>query len=438
MKKRILILLSFLFLINSFLFPVTSSDLVIGKEEDEEIVEEELSEEELEKQREEELKRLWEEAVNRHIHKSVDELTTAYLVGDVESGKVLEGENIDELVAIASTSKILTVYVVLDEIEKGNISLEDEITVDRETSFIRGSSYDLKEGEVVTVKELIEAAMIVSGNDAVVALAKHVAGSEEEFTSYMKRKLEDLGITNYVIINASGLPNYNIDKQNMLTTRDLFKLSSSFIKDYPEILDITSKDELKVPSRDFDEKNTNPILKEFDEIDGLKTGYTGLAGRCMVATGLIPANKDDFLDTRLITITMGSKSDAERYVAIKKLTEKAFSEYQYKLIGDSKKPVGKINPVNLSPESVNVYPKEEMKILVKNSDTLTYKINLKDITEPTEAGTTVGKGMYYYNGDLIFETDLIIKEDVVDSSFLAKLQEMYRDFFLSAQMMFNG
>lgn len=444
MKKKILLILALILLFQSPLTLFTkdniSESIVFALEEKdpEEVVEEELTEEEKEKLRQEEIKRLWEEAVNKHIHKSIDQLTTAYLIGDFTSGEILEGENIDELVAIASTSKIITIYVVMDEIKKGNISLDDKITVDRQTSFIRGSSYDLKEDEVVTVEELIKAAMIVSGNDAVVALAKHVAGSQENFVNYMKNKLEELGIKKYEMINASGLPNYNIDKQNMMTTRDLFYLSRAFIKDYPEILEITKLKELKVPEREFEQKNTNPILGEIPEIDGLKTGYTGLAGRCMVATGLKKGNGKELLDTRLITITMGSNSDAERYVAIKKLTEKAFDEYQYQTISDTKLPMGKIYPVDLSPSEVNVYPKEEMTLLVKKNDTITYNMNYRDINVPTEAGTTVGDIKYYYNGELIHQTDLIIKEDIVDASFLARLQKLYRDFFMSAYHMFNG
>lgn len=440
MKKKLIIILALIFIIQSPIGVFAAEKVESPIEEITEMETEEttLSDEEQEALKEAERKAEWERQVQKHINKSIDALTTTYLVGDFKSGTILEADNIDELVAIASTTKILTVYVALDEIKKGNISYEDTVTIDRETQLIGGSSFELKEGDQVTVRQLIEAAMIVSGNDAVNALAKHIAGSEASFVNMMKAKAESLGITSYVFVNSSGLPNYVINQQNMISTRDLFKLSRQFLLDYPEILEITRKSSLIDKNREFDEKNTNPILGEISEIDGLKTGYTGKAGRCMVATGLVRGDGVSNGDIRLIGITMGSNSDAERYVAIKKLMESAIGNYEYKILGETQIPIETISNEQLEPSEINVYPNEQIEILKKKSDVVTYTTSLKGIDKPLKSGTSVGSINYYVNGEQVHKSDLVVKEDIVESSFLKRLQIRYKNFFASTYAIFNN
>ncbi len=440
MKKKLIIILSLILL---FQFPMGVLAAKKVEEPQEGVIQLEgeettLTIEEQEAIKEAERKAEWERQVKKHINKSVEDLTTTYLIGDFKSGTILEADNIDELVAIASTTKILTVYVALDEIKNGKISYDDIVTIDRETQLIGGSSFELKEGDQVTVRQLIEAAMIVSGNDAVNALAKHIAGSEGAFVNMMKAKLESLGITRYQIINSSGLPNYVINEQNMLSTRDLFGLSRSFLNDYPEVLEITKMSDLIDEKREFEEKNTNPILGELLEIDGLKTGYTGKAGRCMVATGMTRGDGVSNGDIRLVGITMGSNSDAARYVAIKKLMEKAFANYEYKILGETQIPIDKVTNEQLEPSEINVYPNEQIEILKRKSDVVTYTTSLSGITGPLNSGTVVGHINYYVNGEQVHESDLVVKEDILESSFLKKLQIRYKNFFASAYAIFNN
>lgn len=441
MKRKILVV----FLVISLLFngsllayasPIVEKENKIETEIDKplEVI---LTEEQKEAIRKAELEEAWKREVARYINKSTDQLTTCYLVGDFESGKILEEKNIDQLVAIASTSKILSVYVVLDEIKAGRLSKDDKIIIDKQTSRIGGSSYKLKEGEEVTVDELIKAAMIVSGNDAINALAKHIAGSEEKFVAMMKAKLDSLGISQYEIINVSGLPNYNIDKQNMLTTRELFQLSRSFIKDYPEILEVTKIPELISQERNFKEKNTNPILGEVPGVDGLKTGYTGLAGRCVVTTALVKGDGLETADMRLIGITMGSNSDGARYVAIKKLMENSIAGYTNQILAESNTPIETITNEKLDPEEINIYPKEQGTIIRKKSDFINFTKDLQEINPQTKAGESVGHLSYYLNDEVVFETDLIVKQDVLEASIIRKIQILYRNLYVSVYKMFN-
>lgn len=434
LKKIYALGLAIVFLLGSFApLKVFAKDLELPVEEEEV----QLSEEELEAQRQAEIQAEWERQVKKYINKDPDQLTTAYLVGDYASGEILEEKNIDDLVAIASTTKILSIYVVLDEIKAGHISLEDKVYIDKEISRLGGSSYKLKEGEEIPVEDLIKAALIVSGNDATKALAKYVAGSEEAFVEKMKAKLESLDIKNYQLINSSGLPNYNIDKQNMMTTRDLFHLSRAFIRDYPQMLKITAMTELVNLERDFKEENTNPLLGEFPQVDGLKTGYTGLAGRCLVATALIKGDKETTKDLRLISITMGSNSDAARYVAAKKLLKKSLDTYVYQNLANPNQVVASVEDDKLDPKEVNIYPKEEFSKLIKKSDFTNSTSQIDDLVPPLKAGQEVGTISYYLNGEEIFSTALIVKQDVLEASILRKIQGFYASLYMSLYKIFN-
>lgn len=395
---------------------------------------EELNTGELKAKRKLEYKINFDKQVEKASKKSLEELTTSYLLGDFETGKILIENNIDEMVAIASTSKILSIFVVLDEISKGNISMDDMIEIDRQISFIRGSSYELKEGEKKSVRELIAAALVVSGNDATSALAKHVAGSEENFVKLMERKLLDLGIVKFEIINCSGLPNYNIDKQNMMTTRGLFELSREFIKAYPEMLEITQMKMIEEKERDFKGKNTNPILGELEEIDGLKTGYTGLAGRCMVATG---EKTVDGLPFRLIGISMGSNSDPDRYVAIKRIMEEAFKSYKKVELGYTDSSLETLELEEGTPRNLDIYQSNTIELMIKTDDVIKSDIEYYPIVPPLEKGSKVGKVNYYINGEEVYETDLIIDEDWEIDNFINRLLRFTNDLYKNAYEFFN-
>lgn len=435
MKKKIIILILALILTVQ---PVASLAAQNPEPKPGEAVIEPISDEEKERLAELERQAEWERQVAKVEHKSIDELTTTYLLGDFVTGEILIEDNIDELVAIASTTKILTVFVALDEISKGNISYSDVVKIDKQTAAIGGSTYGLKVDEEYTVKQLITAAMVLSGNDAVNALAKYIAGTESNYVNMMKAKLDSLGIKKYELINTSGLPNYNINKQNMMTTRGLFTLSREFLKTYPEILETCQITEINEMERNFKGKNTNPLLGIIPEIDGLKTGYTGLAGRCMVATGIVRGDKVDTDDMRLIGITMGSVSDAARYVAIKKLMENAFADYRYRILGNLDKPLKRVESEKFFPGEVDVYTKFTISFISKTTDNISMTEEIQDIVPPKDAGAKVGEAVYYVNGEEKLRTDLIIKEPISELSLMRRVQMMYEELFNTAYMVFNN
>lgn len=361
-------------------------------------------------------------------------LTKSYLLGDYKSGEIIDGYNLDEVRAMASTSKLVSIFVVLDKIEEGKISLNDEVEIDHEVASLMGSSFKLKEGDKVSVEKLIEASMVVSGNDAITALAKYIGGSTEGFVKMMNDKCEELGLKNALMINPTGLTNYEIIEYNKMTTREMFKLARELLKVHPEILKYTSIEKIEEPDRNFIEYNTNPVLGIVPEVDGLKTGYTNAAGRCVILTGLEKGEENKSKDMRLICITTGSNSDFERFVACKRLITRGFEGYGYNAVGDTNKDVRNIEVLNSQDENIPVYQKEVGYVLSKSDEKLREIVKIdEDLKAPLEAGTSVGKISFYRDDDLIYESDLIVKDKVYERGFLNKFKRVFEEIFVNME-----
>lgn len=361
-------------------------------------------------------------------------LTKSYLLGDYKSGEIIDGYNLDEVRAMASTSKLVSIFVVLDKLEEGKISLNDEVEIDHEVASLMGSSFKLKEGDKVSVEKLIEASMVVSGNDAITALAKYIGGSTEGFVKMMNDKCEELGLKNALMINPTGLTNYEIIEYNKMTTREMFKLARELLKVHPEILKYTSIEKIEEPDRNFIEYNTNPVLGIVPEVDGLKTGYTNAAGRCVILTGLEKGEENKSKDMRLICITTGSNSDFERFVACKRLITRGFEGYGYNAVGDTNKDVRNIEVLNSQDENIPVYQKEVGYVLSKSDEKLREIVKIdEDLKAPLEAGTSVGKISFYRDDDLIYESDLIVKDKVYERGFLNKFKRVFEEIFVNME-----
>lgn len=362
--------------------------------------------------------------------KSLDQLTSAYLLGDYDTGTILEAKDIDTVRAMASTSKLVSIYLVFDAIKAGKISLEDKVTMDAASAAIKGSNFDAKAGEVYTVKELIEAALVVSANDAINALAIHVAGNVDNFVQMMNEKCQALGLKNAIMINPHGLTKYAGEEEalyNRMSAREIFELARHLIKDYPQILDYTSMACINRPDRDYIGYSTNPALGIIEGVDGLKTGYTNAAGRCMIATGI---NKNSKSPMRIIGITLGCKNDWARYVAVKKIVEKGFKEYVLEDMADPKKALKEIEIPDGRPQKIGAYPDRAVKIIKRADDKVevSYKID-ENLTYPIKRGQSLGKAIYYKNGKEIQVVDLIAKEEVKEPFLLQKIQILIRNIF---------
>ena len=375
----------------------------------------------------------YEEAleIDKYNKMPLSSITGSYLLGDPKTGKILESYNIDEVRAMASTSKLVSVFVVMDQIKEGKLKLDDEIEIDSECSSLSGSSYKLKEGNKVSVENLLKATFVISGNDAITALGKKIAGSKEGFVNMMNRKCRELGLENAHMVNATGLTDYSIEDYNKMTTREMFKLSSALINEYPEVLKFSDQKSIVLANTDKVEYNTNPILGVLPEIDGLKTGYTNAAGRCLIATGLKKGNEDGSTgNMRLIGITTGSRNNWQRYSAAKRLMSDGFKDYSDVRIGNTDEIMDKVQIEDCSKDEIDAYLKKPVYVLKKKGEKVEKHIEIKEgLKAPLEEGTVVGSVEYTINGKKAGKADLIIKEKAYEKGILFKFQSICEDIF---------
>lgn len=226
------------------------------------------------------------------------------LVYDVTRNKIVWGKEMDKAVPIASLSKMMVALITVEEISKDSLSWDTEVEVTREAARVTGSKVYLKQGEKLSIKKLMEAAMIRSGNDACYLLAQFVSGTEKDFVVRMNEKAKELGMENTKFSNSTGLPTRGWSTDNSSTPLDLLMLAKEMLK-YPELVDITSRQQETIDNgynSSFTFNNRNKLVKAYEEdIDGLKTGFTNNARYCIVATS-------KRCDYRVISIVLGVES----------------------------------------------------------------------------------------------------------------------------------
>jgi serine-type D-Ala-D-Ala carboxypeptidase (penicillin-binding protein 5/6) len=239
----------------------------------------------------------------------------SYIILDYESGNTLAEENADVAVEPASITKLMTAYVVFNELQSGNIALTDIVTISEKAWRTPGSRMFVEVGKQVPVEALMQGMIVQSGNDATVALAEYVAGSEDSFAALMNKHAEAIGLSGSHFMNSTGLP----DENHYMTARDIARLSALLIKKFPEYYKWYSQREYTY--NDITQQNRNRLLWQDDSVDGLKTGHTDAAGYCLVTS----AKKDDM---RLITVVLGTSSDNARVDASQALLNYGFRFFE--------------------------------------------------------------------------------------------------------------
>jgi D-alanyl-D-alanine carboxypeptidase (penicillin-binding protein 5/6) len=219
----------------------------------------------------------------------------SYIIQDFNSGRVIAAENADQSVEPASITKLMTAYVVFNELASGNISLNDMVTISEKAWRTPGSRMFVEVGKQVSVEDLLQGMIVQSGNDATVALAEFIAGSEDTFAALMNRHAEDLGLNGSHFMNSTGLPS----SEHYMTAQDIATLSTLLIAEYPEYYKWYSQKEFTY--NDITQYNRNKLLWRDESVDGVKTGHTDSAGYCLVTSAL----KDGM---RLITVVLGTNS----------------------------------------------------------------------------------------------------------------------------------
>ena len=332
---------------------------------------------------------------------------------DSASGKVLFEKNADEKLAPASMTKLGSMLMIMEAIDNGNLKLDDKVTISEEAANMGGSQVFLEAGEVYTVHDLLKGVAIASGNDAVVALAEKVAGSQSEFVKMMNKRFKEIGAKNTNFVNAHGLD----AEGHYSTARDMSIIAQELLK-HEKILEYTSIYEEYLEKNDGTKTwlvNTNKLVRFYNGVDGLKTGYTTTAGYCLTAT----AKKDNF---RLISVVMGEETSENRSSDTVKLLNYGFNTYKINTIKTQDEILGKVRVEGGKNDYANIVLLEDATELLKNTDEVNeYKFNLKvnKIKAPVKHGDIVGSAeVIDQDGNIIDEVDVTVKEDVKKANLL--------------------
>ena len=336
------------------------------------------------------------------------------------SKKILFEKDAHEKMAPASMTKIMTLLLVAEAISDNRISLDQEVTASEYAVSMGGSQVYLEANSKYKISELIKAVGIGSANDAAVVLAEVVGGTVENFVAMMNNKAKELGLTDTNFKNPHGLDEAN----HYSTAYDMAMIASELVK-YDFILDVTStyEDHFTHPNgNSIWLVNTNSLIRFYDGVDGLKTGFTTEAGYCLTATKKVD-------DMRILTVTMNAETKDDRNSDTIKLMESAFSMYNVKKVIDKNNSLGKTFVNKSTQKYVNYYLEDDAKLLL-TKDTrdieYDYKINVNNLTAPLKAGDIVGKLKLTYDNESV-EYNIVINENVKKANYFETLYSYFKD-----------
>lgn len=337
---------------------------------------------------------------------------SAILVDNL-SGKVLYEKNADEKLAPASMTKLASMLMVMEAIDNGNLKFEDKVTISEEAANMGGSQVFLQAGEVYTVYDLLKSVAIASGNDAVVALAEKIGGSQSGFIDMLNKRLKEIGATNTNFVNAHGLD----AEGHYSTARDMSIIARELLK-HPKILEFTSIYEEYLEKNDGSRiwlVNTNKLVRFYDGVDGLKTGFTKTAGYCLTAT----ASKNNF---RLISVVMREDTSENRSSDTVKMLNYGFNTFKINIIKTKGESLGKVRVEKGKQDKANIVLLNDATEILKNTDPVTeYNFNLKvnKIKAPVKVGDIVGTAeIIDSEGNIVDEVDVTVEKDIKKANIL--------------------
>ena len=351
---------------------------------------------------------------------------------DQKTGRVITEKDPDKQVPLASISKVMTFYVAQDAIKNGEVKRDDLVTINKKMLKVSGSTMHLKEGEKVRFNELLKGLMIVSANDGAVAIASHVCkGDVDAFVDRMNAKAKELGMKNTYFINPNGLPIYDWTKkdgdpkQNHSTARDIATMTKNLLDDYEkETMAITDCKLDHDHSRDFNYYNTNPLLHMHSNVDGLKTGYTDLAGYCLVFTDKMNSDGKSDIDNRMIGVVMGNWCKEDRVRSANALYNLG-EHFETKLMCKKGETVATGNIDNISDlDNIDLQPKRDCYGVVKNDEEITEKVRYLKIDATPNEETTVAYLDYIDKYGDVIQSVPLVSSDLEHISFVSRAKLM--------------
>ena len=338
------------------------------------------------------------------------------------SGKIIYEKNIEERYSVASMTKMVAQIIIMEEIEAKKISWDDVVTASHNASSMGGSQIYLEDGEKITVRDLMKGISVASGNDATVAMAEYISGSEEKFVERMNEVVSRLKLKNTHFVNCTGLD----EKDHYSSAYDMAMIARELVMKHPGVLEFSSiyEDYLR---ENTDNKfwlvNTNKLIHFYDGADGLKTGHTDDAGYCLAAT----AKRDNL---RLIGIVLGEEDSKVRNSETMELLDYGFQSIQMRCIM-KKDTLIQQEKIDLSDHKImDVVLKEDLCVVEDKGDNQTYqyKISLNSIRYPIHRGDVIGKIDVYRNKKVVTTGALTVSEDIRKLKFFEFYKETLFNF----------
>ena len=352
---------------------------------------------------------------------SLTEHAKSAILLEESTGKVIYSFNEHEKLAPASMTKLMTLLLIMEEIDNGSIRYQDEVLISANAASMGGSQVFLEANSKITVEQLVKGIAIASGNDAAVAMAEFIGGSTEEFVNRMNQRANELGLKDTHFMNVHGL-----DSENHYSSAYDMAMIARELLQHSKILDFTSLYEDYLYKPDGSKTwlvNTNKLVRFYEGVDGLKTGYTTGAGYCLTGT----AKRNGM---RFITVVMGEDSSEHRSSDTTNMFQYAFANYEVHSIIKTSDVITTV-PVKKGVKSnVEVYVRNPISDLTKKNEekSYTYQTDIEELTAPLKNGDVVGRlKVLDQNGSIVASEELIIHEEIVKNHFLNLFGSIFRN-----------
>ena len=344
---------------------------------------------------------------------------TGYILIDADTGQVIVEHNADERLPPASLTKMMSSYIVSEEVETGRIAEADMVNISVKAWRMGGSKMFIREGTQVSVHDLLLGVIVQSGNDATVALAEHISGSEDAFVDVMNQKAALMGMNSTHFENSTGWP----AEGHLTTARDLSILARAIINDYPEHYSLYK--EKYFVWNDIRQPNRNLLLFRDETVDGLKTGHTDEAGYCLVAS----AKRDGM---RLVSVVMGTTSESARATESQKLLSYGFRYYESLALYNAGDEINKTRVWSGKTEEVALGIAEDIHLTLPRGrqQDLTANMHINEVIKaPIEAGQALGKLTVELDGQVLADVPLVALQPVEQAGFFARVWDSVVLFF---------
>lgn len=333
---------------------------------------------------------------------------TGHLLIDFDSGHVLAENNAEQRLEPASLTKIMTAYVVLKEIQAGQVTLQDPVLVSKKAWRTPGSRMFIEVGKKISLEELLKGMIIQSGNDASVALAEHIAGSEETFANLMNDHARRLGMVNTHFVNSTGLPH----EEHYTTPRDIARVTRATIREFPEFYQWYATKEFTF--NNIKQHNRNKLLWRDDAVDGVKTGHTEAAGYCLVAS----AQKDGM---RLISVVMGTSSEDARASESQSLLNYGFRFFETHRLYGAGEQLTNTRVWKGSQEQLRLGLSRDLFITIPRGQYKNLNAGMRiepRIMAPVAPGQSLGKVDIALDGETLIEAELVALDTIAEGGLL--------------------